>query len=81
MVIPKKNHYISLILLAIFGAALAFATFVTIKDFEDEKIALNLREKSEDRIFTFQQLIDTSIEESVDVTRHLPGRRVYPITE
>jgi signal transduction histidine kinase/ActR/RegA family two-component response regulator/sensor domain CHASE-containing protein len=67
MVIPKKNHYISLILLAIFGAALAFATFVTIKDFEDEKIALNLREKSEDRIFTFQQLIDTSIEELISL--------------
>jgi signal transduction histidine kinase/ActR/RegA family two-component response regulator len=63
MVILKKNHYISLILLAIFGFALAFVTYASFKDFEDEKIALNVREKSEDRIFTFQGLVETSIEE------------------
>ncbi len=59
----KKNQYIALLLLAAFGAALAFATFVAFNEFEQEKIHINLREKGKDRISTFQELIDKSIDE------------------
>jgi signal transduction histidine kinase/CheY-like chemotaxis protein len=63
MTILKKNHYIFLLLLGIFGATLALVTFASLKNFEDEKIAANLRDKSEDRILTFQNVINRSIEE------------------
>jgi signal transduction histidine kinase/ActR/RegA family two-component response regulator len=59
----KKNHYIALLLLAAFGAGLAFFTFVAFNQFEQEKIRVNLKEKGKDRISTFQELIDKNIEE------------------
>lgn len=67
MFLLKKNHYLFLILLGTFGIALTIVTFITFKEFEHEKITSNLKEKAEDRIFTFQDLIDDTIDEIISL--------------
>ena len=63
MLLLNKKHYIFLILLSIFGLALTFVTFISFKNFEHEKINVNLKEKANDRISTFQDIINISTNE------------------
>jgi signal transduction histidine kinase/CheY-like chemotaxis protein len=67
MLLLKKEHYIFLILISIFGFSLAFVTYISFKDFEQEKISTTLKEKADDRIVTFQHLIDDSIDEIISL--------------
>ncbi len=67
MINLNKKHIVSLLLLSLFGVALTYIAFISFRESEHEKITLNLKDKAEDRIFTFQDLIDDSIDEVVSL--------------
>ncbi len=67
MFLLRKKHFVFLVFLSLFGLVLTYAAHVAYKNVELEKLTSNLKERTEDRIFTFQELVEDNIDEMLSI--------------